>query len=187
MCIRNTKIFAAAAAAALLLGAVSAEGSEATLLGDRAGFLFGHAHRCGVQDADLERLGPVIRGAISTFAVDDEDKRAAASAFGERFLASALGQELQDPLPSCAIVLSQFARLEQHRISALAKPDEGNRSMTDNQSKLIKRSSGNSVTGKRAKAGKEKSVRAEALTPERRAELELKRAAREVRGRPPSI
>lgn len=109
------------------------------------------------------------------------------SAFGERFLASALAQQLQDPLPYCGIVRSQFARLEQHGISALAKPGEGNKSMTDNQSKRIKRSSGGGVTGKRVEAEKEKSIRAEALTPERRAELELKRAAREVRGRPPSI
>ena len=59
--------------------------------------------------------------------------------------------------------------------------------MSDNQSKLIKRSSGGGVTGRRAKARKEKSVRTEELTTERRAELELKRAARELRGRPPSI
>ena len=60
--------------------------------------------------------------------------------------------------------------------------------MSDNQPKLIKTSSGGGgVTGKRAKAQKEKSVCAEELTPERRAELELKRAARELRGRPPSI
>jgi hypothetical protein len=186
MRIGKTRVFAGAIAV-LLFGAMSAEASEATLLGDRAGFLFGHAHRCGVQDAHLDRLGPVIRGAISSFAVDDEDKQAGASAFGERFLASALGQESQEPLPSCAIVRAQFARLEQHRISALAEPDEGTRSMTDNQSKLIKRSSGGGVTGKRAKAGKEKSVRAETLTAERRAELELKRVARGVCGRPPSI
>jgi len=59
--------------------------------------------------------------------------------------------------------------------------------MSDNQSKLIKRSSAEGVTGKRAKARKEKSVRAEDVTSERRAELGLKRAARERRGRPPSI
>jgi len=58
--------------------------------------------------------------------------------------------------------------------------------MNDKRSQLNKRSSGG-VTRERAKARKGKSVSTEELTPERRAELELKRAARELRRRPPSI
>ena len=46
-----------AAAAALMLSTVVSQASEATLLADRAGFLLGHAHRCGIEDARLQPLG----------------------------------------------------------------------------------------------------------------------------------
>ena len=120
MQIPSAKVLAAAAAV-LLLGAISAQGSEAILVGDRAGFLFGHAHRCGIEDARLQGLEPVISAAISSFAVDEEDKQAAVSAFARRFLASALAQLSQDPLPFCGTVRSQLARLEQHRATTLAQ------------------------------------------------------------------
>ena len=59
--------------------------------------------------------------------------------------------------------------------------------MSDKQPKLIKKASRGGVAGNSAKPRQEKSVSSEELTPERRVELELKRAARELRGRPPSI
>lgn len=59
--------------------------------------------------------------------------------------------------------------------------------MSDNQPKLIRRALRGAVTGEIEKPLKKKSVRSEELTPEQRAELELKHTARELRGRPPSI
>jgi len=100
-----------AATAALMFGTVAAQASEATLLADRAGFLLGHARRCGIEDARLRRSEGVIDEAIAAFALDDEDKETAKSGFAERVLASALAKLLGDPVPSCRAVGAELTRL----------------------------------------------------------------------------
>jgi len=57
----------------------------------------------------------------------------------------------------------------------------------DNRSKFEPTRSGDAAEAKRIKARKPATTRSEELTPERRAELELKRAAQQMRGRPSSI
>lgn len=178
-----------AATAALMFGTVAAQASEATLLADRAGFLLGHAHRCGIEDARLRRSEGVIGETIAAFALDDEDKQTAITRFAERLLASALAELLGDPLPSCRTVGAELTRLERHRPPAIVQPGKQREKemARDNQSKLGPPRSGGAADAKRAKARKPATTRPEKLTPERRAELELKRAAQEMRGRPSSI
>jgi hypothetical protein len=187
--VSNGRNLIGVAAAVLMLGTMAARASEATLLGDRAGFLLGHAHRCGVADARLQPLEPVIGGAMAAFASDEDDNQAADNRFAERFLASALARFLGDLLPSCTVIRSQLARLEQHGTSKLAQSgSQGNRNMIRNsQSKHTAVPSRRAATSNRAKAPKQTTTRHEELSHERRAELELKWAAREMRGRPPSI
>ena len=178
---------ACAAAAALMLSAVVARASEATLLADRAGFLLGHAHRCGIEDVRLQRSEAVIGGAIAAFALDDEDTQTAKTRFAERVLASALAQLLDDPVPYCGGVGAELSRLEQRR-PTMAQPGKREEQMArNNRSKLEPARSAGAAEAKRAKARKPATTRPEELTPDRRAELELKRAAQQMRGRPSSI
>jgi hypothetical protein len=177
-----------AATAALMFGSVAVQASEATLLADRAGFLLGHAHRCGIEDARLRHSEGVISDAIAAFALDDEDKETAQTAFAERLLASALAQLLGDPLPSCGTVGAELTRFEQHSRPAMAQPGKREEEMArSNRSKPEATRSGGAAQAKRKKTRKPASTRPEELTPERRAELELQRAAQQMRGRPPSI
>jgi len=53
---------------ALLVGALPAQASEATMLAGRAGFLVGHAHRCGVEEERLERATAYGNELIAAFA-----------------------------------------------------------------------------------------------------------------------
>ena len=166
-----------ATAAALMFGTVAAQASEATLLADRAGFLLGHALRCGIEDARLRRSEAVIGEAIAAFALDDEDTQTAKSGFTERVLASALAELLGDPVPSCRTVGAELARLEQRR-PAMAQPGKREEEMArNNRSKLEAARSAGAAEAKRTKARKPATTRPEELTPERRAKLELKRAA----------
>lgn len=177
------------ATAALMFGTVAAQASEATLLADRAGFLLGHAHRCGIADTRLRRSEGVIGDAIAAFALDDEDKETAKTRFAERLLASALAELLGDPLPSCGTVGAELTRFERNRRPAMARPGKQREEemARDNRSKIEPTRSGGAAEAKRAKTRKPATTRPEELTPEQRAELELKRAAQQMRGRPSSI
>lgn len=173
-------------AAGLLLGMAAARASEATQLADRAGFLVGHAHRCGVAEAHLERTQGRIDELIAAFSVDDGDNEDAQTQFAQRVLASALAQMIGDPLPACGVVRSQLARFEQHRRPAIAQPDSFKERRLVEQNRPDSGPGRDAASTKPAKSGKSL-TRREELTPERRSVLELRRAAHRLRGRPPSI
>ena len=177
------------AAGMLWLGTVAAEASEATVVADRAGFLIGHAQRCGVDEARLERVAAFGKELIGAFSRDDDEKVAAQTQFAERILASGLAKLIGDPLPSCAAVRSQLARLEQHRRLMTAAPaNQGVGQMAnDNRPAGKPARSARDAVAKPAVAAKPATTAREELTTEQRAALELRRTAQQQRGRPPSI
>jgi hypothetical protein len=180
--------------ALVLCLAPGAWASDATLVADRAGFLLGHAHRCGVDVARLERSGARLVELIGAFAADADDREAAEARFNARVLASALAKQLGDPLADCATVRAQLARLEQHLRPVPDGASQGERLMSDDQSSAS--GTGRPARATAAKPGnpaepdrsaKRASTRTEELAPEQRAELARKIAARQQRRRPPSI
>ena len=177
------------AAGALWLGTIAADASEATVIADRAGFLIGHAQRCGVEEVRLERAAVFGKQLIAAFSLDDDERQAAQTQFAERILASGLAKLTGDPLPSCSAVRSQLVRLEQHR--RFAAPAPANRGVgqmaQDNRSDGKPARSGRGAPAKPAEAAKPATTAPEELTAERRAALELRRTAQQQRGRPPSI
>jgi hypothetical protein len=176
------------AVGALVLGTVAAQASDATLLAGRAGFLVGHAHRCGVAQDRLERSAALIKEVISAFSLDDDDRKAGQERFDERVLAGALADLLDDLVPSCGAVRAQLALLEKHRRAVPLRPG------TQHPAQMARanRSDGapalaiSSPRAQPAKSAKPASTRREDLTPERRAGLELRRAAQQVRGKLPA-
>jgi hypothetical protein len=116
----TSRLLGAVVAVAMLGGAAAAHASDATTLADRAGFLVGHALRCGVAEARLKRSATLIGELIGAFALDGDDRSAAQSAFMHRVVSSASAKTSGDPLPSCASVRTQFARFEEHRQVAVA-------------------------------------------------------------------
>lgn len=180
---------ACGAVGALLLGAVAAQASDATMLADRAGFLVGHAHRCGVAEDRLRRAAILIDKLIAAFSSDKDDAKAARTEFDERVLASALADLLNDPVPPCAAVRSELVQLERHHGAVALNPGsprEGQMAR-DNRSDNAPASVSTGPSAKPAKSVKPASPQRENLTPERRADLELRRAAQQTRGKPPSI
>lgn len=105
---------AAVASLLLLLGASPVQASEATNLAQRAGFLLGHAVRCGIPAARIEASAAVMDGLITAYSASDDDELAARSDFIKLAVASARGAQLGDPLPSCGVVRAQLALFEQH-------------------------------------------------------------------------
>jgi hypothetical protein len=180
---------AVAAVGIVLLGTIGAQASEATTLAARAGFLLGHAQRCGVNDRRLEAAAAYSRKLIAAFAVDDDDRQAAQAQFAERVLASALAAALGDPLPPCAVVKVRLAELERHRrLLAAGRGNRGERQMAEeDRSGNPPARSTRSAAARPAKSAKRATTKPEELTPDRRAALELRRAAQRMRGRPPSI
>jgi hypothetical protein len=175
------------AAGALMLGAVAARASDATTLAGRAGFLVGHAHRCGVAQDRLERSAALVKDVISAFSLDDEDRKDAQERFDERVLAGALADLLDDIVPSCGAVRSQLALLEQHRRAVPPHPG------TQRETQMARANRVDSAPaqlasprGQPAKSAKPASTQRQDPTPERRAGLELRRAAQQVRGEPPA-
>ena len=113
-----TKLLCGAVGALVLTATVSAAGakaSEAVTVADRAGFLIGHAQRCGVAEARLEQSAKRMDAVIAAFASDDGDRDAAQARFAESIAAGALAQLLGDKLPSCATVRTALAQFERHR------------------------------------------------------------------------
>jgi hypothetical protein len=176
------------AAGALMLGAVAARASDATILAGRAGFLVGHAHRCGVAQDRLERSAALVKEIISAFSLDDEDRKDAQERFDERVLAGALADLLDDIVPSCGAVRSQLALLENHRRAVPPHPGTQREAKMSpaNRSASAPAQAGSSPRAQPAKSAKPASTRREDLTPERRAGLELRRAAQQVRREPPA-
>ena len=180
---------ACGAVGALVLGAAAAQASDATVLADRAGFLVGHAHRCGVAPDRLERSETLVSELILAVSSDVEDRQAAQARFAERALASALADLLAEPVPDCTVVRSEIARLTQHQrpaTSPAANQREGQMARNDRSGSGTAQSS-RSARAKPAKSAKPASTRREDLTVERRAAIELRRAAQQTRGKPPSI
>jgi len=101
-----------------LLLAGAAEAANPTVLAETGGFLLGNAQRCGVPIERVERAGNVIRDFIVAAAKDSSEVATADSRFAEIFLASALPDRDPNALPSCAVVIQQFERLEQHHEQA---------------------------------------------------------------------
>src|SRR5262249_18525429 len=94
------------------LAAASASASEADKVADRAGFLLGHAFRCGIATERLEASGRVVRQLITALAADDEEAQTAEDAFGLRFLQSA-ARGSAGPARQCAVVRREYAQMEQ--------------------------------------------------------------------------
>ena len=172
-----------------MLGSAAAQASDATMLAGRAGFLVGHAHRCGVAEHRLRRSAVLIKEVIAAFSLDDEDRKAGQERFDEHVLAGALADLLGDPIPSCDAVRSQLALLEQHRRAA--PPHPGNlregQMARDNRSDSAPAQPRSSAVAKPAKSAKPASAPGEDLTAEQRADLALRQAAQQSRGKPPSI
>jgi hypothetical protein len=111
------RVFAAAAVVSLLAPAVPASAAESTLLAVEAGFLLGHAQRCGVSADRVERVGRPIRDAIAAAAIDEDQQKLAGSRYQLVFRASAYPDtDAHGLMPDCARIVRQFQRLERHRV-----------------------------------------------------------------------
>ena len=170
-------------AALLLLSASGAHAGDADTIAERAGFLIGHAQRCGVSDTRLEQAAVLGKQLIAAFALDQDDRRQAQAQFARQILASALAASLGNPLPACNVIKAQLAELEQHR----PNKQEGSSMADKDRSAAPPAHAGRSTAAATAKPRPAATTRPEELAPEQRAALELRRAARETRGRPPSI
>ena len=115
------RMFAAVAIAALLGHGAPAAAGESTTLAIEAGFLLGHAQRCGVAAERVERVGKPIRNAIAVAATDEDQQKVAGSRYQLVFRASAYpdtgGHGL---MPDCGRVVRQFERLERHKFETAA-------------------------------------------------------------------
>ncbi|MGE5271438.1 MAG: hypothetical protein ACM3JG_17390 [Thiohalocapsa sp.] len=175
-------------ALALLAAATApAAAGEAALLADRAGFLVGHAYRCGVAEARLQRSTAALSQLIAAYASDDDDGAAAQQRFGERLLAAALAEPLGDPLPACAVVRQKLAEFDRHRARVAAAGRQSEEQMVSSNrapDAVTRRAEG---LAKKPVAARPATTKREDLTPERRAALEARRMARQTRGKPPSI
>jgi hypothetical protein len=106
--------------AAVLLVASPGEASsaDADRIAASAGFLLGHAHRCGIQTERVVRAGQLIRELILAAAADTREQEDATSRFAQFFLATAVPDQGASKLvPSCRTVAGEFEKLERHRIA----------------------------------------------------------------------
>jgi hypothetical protein len=175
-----------AAAAALFFAGIAAHASEATLLADRAGFLIGHAQRCGVADARLERSATFVEKLIAAYAVDRDDRVAAKDRFAKRLLASALAELLGDPTPSCAVVRSQLALFERHRLVASAGRRNAGGAMA-HATRSQPPAQGRKAAASAARPAQRAPTASAAPAADRRTAVALKRTARQLRRQSPSI
>jgi hypothetical protein len=175
---------AGGALAALLLAATAAQASDATTVADRAGFLIGHAQRCGVAQARLERSTKRLNAVIAAFADDADDREAARTQFGDSLIAAAFAKALGDPLPSCTTVLSMLTQFERHRQPE--KASEGQQMARAHRDGDLARHAA-STRATPGSVAKRTSTKREELSAGRRASLETRRTAQQSRSRPPSI
>jgi hypothetical protein len=96
-----------------LLSIGVAESADPRMLAESGGYLLGNARRCGVPADRVERAGNVIHDFIVASARDSHEVAAADACFARIFLASAVPGDPEE-FPSCAVVIQQFERLEQH-------------------------------------------------------------------------
>lgn len=183
----TSQVFGGVAAVMLLLGAAAAQASDATTIADRAGFLLGHAHRCGVRNARLERSAALIDRLLAAYSVDADDLQSARSEFAEHIVTGAMAKLLGDPLPACARVRALLSRLEQHRLAAAHLANPGKQRMADKIGAGAHPRPARSAAGAAAKSARPVATRREEPGPRRHRALALKRAAAELRGQPPSI
>ena len=110
---------AAAAALSLLSFAVPAAAEESTTLALEAGFLLGHAQRCGIAVDRIERASKPIRAAILAAADDADQEKTAGSRYLLVFRASAYpDSDKRVLLPVCDRIVRQFERFERHQRDA---------------------------------------------------------------------
>ena len=106
---------AATTVAALLIASPS--NTDIDRIAANGGFLVGNAHRCGLDAGRVVRAGQLVRELIAAATGDSKDEEAANKRFAEFFIVSALPDQGKDKLtPSCKIVASELAKLEQHRL-----------------------------------------------------------------------
>ena len=111
-----------AAAAALLFVSNAAPAAESTSLAVKAGFLLGHAQRCGVAAERVDRVADVIQKLMAATAEDAQEQETAGHRFALIFLATAYAdKDGGTPIPECPIVVKQFERLEHHGHTVAAK------------------------------------------------------------------
>lgn len=92
--------------------------ADASRIAANAGFLLGHAHRCGIPTERVVRAGQLIRELILATAADTRDQEDATARFAQFFLATAVPDQGDNKLiPSCQTVTSEFEKLEHHRIA----------------------------------------------------------------------
>jgi hypothetical protein len=104
----------AATAALFFLGTVAAEAADPAQLAETAGFLLGHAHRCGVPTERVGHAGKVIHDLIVAASDDRAAEAAADWRFIQSFQASADLDHGDALVPPCSVVIAQFERLERH-------------------------------------------------------------------------
>jgi hypothetical protein len=127
---------AATAAAAILLVASPGAGSgtDAARLAAKGGFLLGNAHRCGIPTDRVVRTGQLIRELIIAVAEDAHEQESATERFAKVFMATAAPDKPDSKLiASCAVVSSEFEKLEGHVVTAeAAKPGAGEKRAAGN-------------------------------------------------------
>jgi hypothetical protein len=97
-----------------LLGVGVAEAADPAQLAKTAGFLLRNAHRCGVPAERVGHARKVIHDLIVAASYDRTDEVAADRRFVETFLANADPDNGDALIPPCAVVVTQFERLERH-------------------------------------------------------------------------
>ena len=107
-----------AAVAVLLLASNPAPAADSTSLAVKAGFLLGHAQRCGIATERVDGVTRVVQDLIAAAAGDAQEQEAAGYRFAAIFLATARADKGGDPAltPPCEPVIAQFERLERHRV-----------------------------------------------------------------------
>lgn len=120
---------------------------------------------------------------VASVADSAEEKAAADQAFADRFLASVVAAALRDPTPSCGSVRRELAQFERHQPAPSARGETHMSSYPHSpqtSEKHVRAAQIPSVKGLTE-------TRCEDLTPNQRADLARKLAAKQQRNRPPSI
>jgi len=170
-------------AAALALAAVSAQAGEASLVAERGGFLLGHAYRCGVEDRRLEPPARLVHDLIAALSDSAEETAAANQAFVDRVLASVFATALRDPAPSCRFVRRELAQFERHQPAPSARGE----TRMSNDPRPPRTREKHARVAQMPRAKRLAKTPHQNLTPNQRADLARKLAAKEQRTRPPSI
>jgi hypothetical protein len=167
----------------MVLAAASAQAGEASAVAERGGFLLGRAYRCSIDDQRLAAPARIIHDLIAALSDSVEETAAADRTFADRVLASVFAAALHDPAPSCRFVRRELAQFERHQPAPSARGET--RMSSDQRPPKIQEKHVRVAQVPRAKKLTE--TQRENLTPNQRADLARKLAAKEQRNRPPSI